>query len=360
MQRRALLLLISLISIGLPLSLKGQSPVDTTIYDFAEHMPRFPICEGLDTTLEIKKKCADESFLAFMYENISYPVAALQENLEGTVVLSFVVEKNGFITQPTIVKDIGGGCGEEALRVVTGMQQMGMRWVPAVKSGDTVRARVTVPLRFRIEQPLPYSLVDGDTIYTTIDSFPVFNAGQSLSDYYQEKLTYPEAWKDSCRAGVLEAQLLIKTDGSVKVLEITDMNDLGYAFWDQAVTTSISTFGMWQPARYEGREVPYAFSISIPFIPEEPQCSAQAERFEAARQLENEARLLAEEGKSDEALAKLDEALGLMPEDASLLLFRGEIYLNQKEYDKACADIGKARAIASTNWYSEVLSIFCN
>jgi tetratricopeptide (TPR) repeat protein len=359
MQRWAFLLLISTMAGWLPFSLAGQSQGDTTIYSFAEHMPRFPICEGLDTTLAIKKKCADEAFLAFMYENIRYPAAALQENLEGIVVLSFVVEKNGFITQPSIVKDIGGGCGEEALRVIAGMQQMGMRWVPAVREGDTVRARLTVPLRFRIEEPLPYSLVDGDTIYTLIDSFPVFTGEQSLSDYYEEKLTYPQAWKDSCRAGILEAQLLVQTDGSVKVLEITDMNDLGYDFWDQAVSASLSTFGMWKPARYQGRDVPYAFSIAIPFLPEDPQCSDQVERFETARQLENEARSLLEEEKTDEALAKLDEAIGLLPEDASLLLFRGEIYLNQKEYEKACTDIGKARAIASTDWYSEVLSIFC-
>lgn len=351
------LLIISALSISF--NALGQESADTTIFDVAEFMPRFPICEILDTTIEVKKKCAEEALLAFMYENINYPIAALQENIEGSVVLSFVVEKTGHIAYPEVLRDIGGGCGDEALRVVKAMQEMGMRWVPAIQQGDTVRARVTLPIRFRIEQPLPYSLIDRDTVYTTIDTFPIFTGETSLGDYYQSKLSYPEEWKDSCIAGVLEAQLWVNTNGAVKVLEITDMNELGYDFWEQAVDASISTYGMWKPARFEGRDVPSMLSIAIPFIPRASGCQEEAKQFQQARALEEEARMLVQQEDIDQALTKLDEAIIILPRDASLLLLRGEIYLNRQEYEQACADLSLARQIASTDWYSEIVSIFC-
>lgn len=336
-----------------------QENGDTTIYQIVEQMPRFPICEILDTTVEVKKRCAEEAFLAFMYENIRYPIEAMQQNLEGTVVVSFVVEKSGHISQPGIVKDIGGGCAAEALRVVEGMREMGMRWVPGMREGDTVRVKLSIPLRFRIEEPLPYTLINGDTIYTNIDTFPQFISERTLQDYFLEKLDYPEEWKDSCKAGILEAQVLIRKDGSVKVMEIIDMNELGYSFWDKAITACVSTYGSWKPARFEGQNVPYAINISVPFIPNEDQCKDVASNFNKARQLENEARALLENEQEDEALGKLAEAIALSPRDASLHLMRGEIYLNKNDYEGACSDIRLAREIASADWYEELLTIFC-
>jgi Gram-negative bacterial TonB protein C-terminal len=85
---------------------------DTTIYSVVEEMPRFPGCEAMDTTIQVKTQCAQASLLSFFYDNISYPLEARQNGNEGMVVLTFVVEKDGTIHNPTILKDIGGGCGE--------------------------------------------------------------------------------------------------------------------------------------------------------------------------------------------------------------------------------------------------------
>ena len=69
--------------------------IDTTIFKVAEEMPRFPGCEHLDTTMAAKTQCSQASLLSFMYGNIRYPLEARQNGNEGTVVIGFVVEKDG-------------------------------------------------------------------------------------------------------------------------------------------------------------------------------------------------------------------------------------------------------------------------
>jgi protein TonB len=66
-------------------------------------------------------------------------------------VIQFVVEKDGKIADPRIVRDIGAGCGEEALRVVEMMNGMSERWTPGKQRGRPVRVQFTLPVRFRLE-----------------------------------------------------------------------------------------------------------------------------------------------------------------------------------------------------------------
>ena len=84
---------------------------DTTIYKIVEEAPRFPGCESLDTTIAYKNQCAQRSLLLFVNQNIRYPIEAREQNIQGTVVVSFVVEKDGFISNPILLKDLQGGCG---------------------------------------------------------------------------------------------------------------------------------------------------------------------------------------------------------------------------------------------------------
>lgn len=112
-------------------------------------MPRFPGCDDLPTNKE-KDKCAQDKLLAYMYENIKYPVIARENNVEGLVVIQFVVEKNGTISNARVAKDIGAGCGKEALRVVEMMNNMPTKWSPGKQRGRPVKVEFTLPVRFRL------------------------------------------------------------------------------------------------------------------------------------------------------------------------------------------------------------------
>jgi periplasmic protein TonB len=82
----------------------------------------------------------------FLTKNLTYPREALEQNIEGTVYVSFIVEADGSITNATIKRDIGAGCGEEAVRVV----KMMPKWNPGKQRGKTVRTQFILPVSFKL------------------------------------------------------------------------------------------------------------------------------------------------------------------------------------------------------------------
>lgn len=110
-------------------------------------MPRFPGCEDLATTDE-KKACSQAKMLEFIYQNIRYPSIARDNNISGTVVIRFVVTENGTIEDAEIVRDIGGDCGTEALRIVNMMNDLPERWTPGKQRGRKVPVYFNLPVKF--------------------------------------------------------------------------------------------------------------------------------------------------------------------------------------------------------------------
>ncbi len=91
----------------------------------------------------------DEARTRYLQQNIHYPVRAKEKNIHGTVYISFVVEKDGHISSVKLLKGIGYGCDEEALRVVQAMP----RWTPGRQHGQPVRVQIVLPLHFLVNTP---------------------------------------------------------------------------------------------------------------------------------------------------------------------------------------------------------------
>ena len=338
----------------------GQEDVDTTIYTVVEEMPRFPGCERLDTTIAVKDICAQRSLLTFMSRNLYYPEEARANNIEGTVVLTFVVEPDSTISAPEILKDIGGGCADEAMRIVTQMNQVGVRWSPGKKAGKPVRVKFTLPVKFKLEEPLPYILYDRDTIYTDFDTALNFDGGTTaLFSYLGENLEYPVSHLDSCDVGVIDIQLLVQPDGQVRILDLTDYNDLGFDFWYESIDVSTSSYGLWIPATYDGRKVPAAYELSLSFTSKAETCKEVVAKYDRAVQLSAEGVELHKNGETEAGMTKLTEAVELFPDNAEFLINRGEAYIDAQEFGKACADLLKARRIALLNRFDSILSLIC-
>lgn len=83
----------------------------------------------------------------FTLSELKYPPLAKENAIQDIVVVKFIVEKDGSITNTQIVKDIGGGCGAEVARI-TGLMP---KWKPGVKNSVSVRSRHTFPFRFKLE-----------------------------------------------------------------------------------------------------------------------------------------------------------------------------------------------------------------
>lgn len=111
-------------------------------------MPRFPGCEDLPTQEE-KEQCAQANMLQFVYQNVKYPAIAVENGVEGTVVIRFIVEADGRVSNIELARDIGGGCGQEGMRVVNMMPN----WIPGKQEGETVRVQYNLPIKFKLTQP---------------------------------------------------------------------------------------------------------------------------------------------------------------------------------------------------------------
>lgn len=108
------------------------APVAEEIFTFVEEYPEFP--------------GGDKALREYILNNIKYPEVARTSGITGTVYVQFVVEKDGSISDVKVVRGIGGGCDEEAVRVVKSMP----RWKPGKQRGQPVRVYFTLPIEFKL------------------------------------------------------------------------------------------------------------------------------------------------------------------------------------------------------------------
>ncbi|MDI1322556.1 MAG: energy transducer TonB [Algoriphagus sp.] len=91
----------------------------------------------------------------YLASNIKYPASAREKGIEGMVVVAFVVDREGKITNAEILKGIGGGCDEEALRVINAAPN----WEPGQQRGKDVKVRMRLPIHFKLEQKAEFKQV---------------------------------------------------------------------------------------------------------------------------------------------------------------------------------------------------------
>jgi len=82
----------------------------------------------------------------YLAENLKYPREAEKENIEGRVVTQFTVNEDGSIGDPKVMRGIGHGCDEEALRLIKGMP----KWKPGKQNGKAVKVKYNLPITFRM------------------------------------------------------------------------------------------------------------------------------------------------------------------------------------------------------------------
>ncbi|MBC6996444.1 TonB family protein [Neolewinella lacunae] len=126
------------------------APKVDEIFKVVEQMPLFPGCEDISSYAD-RKACADKKMLEFIYGNIKYPAIARENGVEGMAVVSFVVEKDGTVTDAKVVRNPGAKTGEEALRVVEMMNEKGLKWTPGKQGGRSVRVQFNLPVKFKLE-----------------------------------------------------------------------------------------------------------------------------------------------------------------------------------------------------------------
>ena len=102
------------------------------IFTIVEDMPTFP--------------GGDAALMKYLGQNIKYPSIAKDAGIQGTVYVTFVVDEKGEVNDVKVLRSIGGGCDEEAIRVVESMP----KWKPGKQRGKPVKVQYNLPIRFTL------------------------------------------------------------------------------------------------------------------------------------------------------------------------------------------------------------------
>ena len=109
------------------------SVVQGDVFDVVEQMPEFP--------------GGQQELMNFLMKNVKYPKVAQDKGTQGRVILQFVVNKDGSVVEPTVVKSVSPELDQEALRVI----KMMPKWQPGKQNGEVVRVKYTIPVSFRLQ-----------------------------------------------------------------------------------------------------------------------------------------------------------------------------------------------------------------
>lgn len=115
-----------------PVVSEEEEVAEAEIFTVVEESPSFP--------------GGDAARIKFLQENIKYPQIARESSIQGTVYVTFVVERSGKVTDVRVLRGIGGGCDEEAVRVIKAMPN----WQPGKQRGKPVRVQFNMPIKFTL------------------------------------------------------------------------------------------------------------------------------------------------------------------------------------------------------------------
>ena len=116
-----------------PVEVEEEDVQEQEIFQIVEEMPSYPGGEG--------------KLMEYVAKNIKYPQIARETGIQGRVFVGFVVEPDGSVSNVKVLRGIGGGCDEEAMRVVKSMP----KWKPGKQRGKAVRVSYMLPVNFKLQ-----------------------------------------------------------------------------------------------------------------------------------------------------------------------------------------------------------------
>lgn len=234
---------------------------------FAQSQTEQKVYEDIYKNLEEKAK-PNYNWLEYLNQNLNYPEAALKNNIQGNVSVEFIVEKDGSISQPRIIrgKDIGYGIPEEALRLINNMP----KWKPGRQKNQPVRSYFTLPISFSLPQeprladlkltvpdlneasPEKQQEIDENYIYKVVQVMPkpTFNE----ADFFIKNLIYPEQARENKVQGRVYVQFVVEKDGSITDVKVIRGRELGNGIPEEAVRV-VKAMPKWTPAMMDGKVV---------------------------------------------------------------------------------------------------------
>lgn len=257
-----------------------------SVMQIPEEMPKFP--------------GGDKALIEFLQKNVKYPVEAQKKGVEGRVVVSFVVEKDGSLTEIKTVKSVDPLLDEEAVRVVSAMP----KWEPGKQKGKPVRVKYNVPISFKLtgsatktdgQTPPALSPADAPTaqssseerIFEVVEKMPEFPGGaKALMEYISYNVRYPKEAQESGEQGRVIVGFIVEKDGTISNARVVRSNRfvLAQVQKDGGIVTKVETaeesarheletealrvinaMPKWTPGKQNGNAVRVKYNIPVTF-----------------------------------------------------------------------------------------------
>ena len=228
-----------------------------TVYQIVEKMPQY--------------RGGEEAMMKYVADNIKYPQEAKDKNISGRVFVSFVIEKDGSVNEVKVVRGIGGGCDEEAARVIKGMP----KWEPGMQKGKPVRVNYMMPINFKLsdtqpKQPVKKSSVskvdmkpDKNGVYQIVEEMPQYTGGEAaMMDFVAKNIVYPQEARDKEISGRVFVSFIVEKDGSVN--EVNVKKGIGGGCDEEAVRV-VKAMPKWKPGKMKGEAVRVSYQMPIFF-----------------------------------------------------------------------------------------------
>lgn len=225
------------------------------VFQVVEEQPMFPGGMG--------------EMMKFLQQNVKYPKEAQDQGKQGRVIVQFVVNKDGSISNDTIVRSVDPLLDAEAIRVVRSMPN----WTPGKQKGEAVRVRFTLPVTFRLDggaesKPAEVKQVvktstQGEEIFKVVEHMPEYPGGMGeLMKFLQRNVKYPKEAQEQGKQGRVVVQFVVEKDGSITDAKIAKSVDPQL---DAEALRVVNAMPNWTPGKQRGKEVRTYFTIPVTF-----------------------------------------------------------------------------------------------
>lgn len=223
---------------------KNEVFPDSTVYFWADEMPKF--------------YGGSEKLFDFFYDNLFYPEMAQKQNIKGSVLISFIVETDGSISEVKVIKGAHPELDTEAVRFVTSMP----KWKQGKHKNESVRVNYLMPIEFAIAGA--QSMIDSDLIFfEVVDTMPEFPGGsEKLMKFIAQNLRYPAKAQEKGIQGKVIVQFVVGIDGNINNVKVLRPVN---PYLDAEAVRVIKLMPKWKPGRQDGKLVNVGYTLPIHF-----------------------------------------------------------------------------------------------
>ncbi|MEA5129914.1 MAG: M56 family metallopeptidase [Proteiniphilum sp.] len=221
---------------------------DSEVFVVVEDQPQFP--------------GGNVAMMKFLGENIKYPVEAQQKGTEGRVIVNFVVEKDGRLSDFNVVNSIDPLLDAEALRVLESMP----KWIPGKQRGEEVRVRFTLPVVFRLQAKddkktaMPSA---SNEVFVVVENQPEFPGGNAaMMKFLSDNIKYPKSAQDNGIQGRVIVNFVVEKDGSLSDVQVVHSQDPAL---DKEAVRVIESMPKWKPGTQRGETVRVRYTLPVVF-----------------------------------------------------------------------------------------------